>query len=391
MKKKNGHTLTRVFLTVTVALVATVTGLMLVDYFLLDGERPPEVNAGALMVTATSAPTPADIPAGSVSAAITPDTMPVVDITPFAPVYNEPPPVLLATPAPALHTSGEADYAFYWFTDTQHYTDEYPETLRAMADWMHDNAERYNVKYTFFTGDAVHENNDEQWLRVDAAMQKIRRAVPLFALAGNHDVGTGNPNYTNFKAYLGPDAFKDDPYIQGWYNSGGGRCDTFEVDGTKYLFIGLGWKQGTSAGINWANKMLKKYNDHHAIFMTHDYLDSEGLLSDTGQKLYEQIVKPNSNVFMVLCGHRYNSIMLTTDINDTGDRSNYRTVYNIMMNYQALEDGGGGFLTLIRVYKRDKLITFDTYSPTLDQWYYYDPARNINKEKLTLPVTIFDE
>lgn len=332
----------------------------------------PQATLGIERVTPSAAPLPSLMPLPSVQPVVIPNSTPV----------PMPPPK-------AQEAGGEPDYSFYWFTDPQYYTSKYPETLQSMIAWMRDNAAAYNVKYAFLTGDLVNDNTSSQWEFVDTALRQLESAVPLFTIAGNHDVGTSSPDYTNYNKYFGPSRYGSNPNIVGWYDGAKGRCDSVEIDGTKYLFAGLGWKSGTG-GINWLNKQLEKYADHHAILFFHDYMNSEGLLSDTGQELYEKVVKPNPNVFMVLCGHRYNCALLTTDIHDNGDRLNYRRVYNILMNYQAFDNGGDGFLALIRVYKKDRIITFDTYSPKLNKWYQFDPARNINREQLTLPVTIFD-
>lgn len=295
-----------------------------------------------------------------------------------------PPPVLLSTPAPG--DLGPPDYSFYWFSDTQHYSEKYPETFHAMTEWMRDNAALYNVKYAFFTGDFVDSNTDSQWTVADAAMKKLEEVVPVFAIAGNHDVGTSAVNYANFKKFFGPDRYAENTHIQAWFDGGRGRCDTIEIEGTKYLFAGLGWGGGSS-GISWLNTQLAKYPDHKAILFFHDYMNSEGLLSSDGEKLYEKVVKTNKNVFMVLCGHRYNCTLMTTDIHDNGARESYRRVYNILMNYQAFgQEGGDGYLTLIRVYRRQGLMAFDTYSPVKNSWYFFDPVQNINREHFVLPV-----
>lgn len=301
------------------------------------------------------------------------------------PSIPSPPPASAHAPAP----NTAADYAFYWFTDAQYYSASYPETFYAMTAWMRDHAEEYNVKYAFFTGDIINTNSSNQWGVAREAMRQLEEAVPVFTIAGNHDVGASNPDYTNFNTYFGSAHYTNNTNIAEWYEGGKGRCDSVELDGTKYLFLGVGWGTG-SDGIRWMNTQLSNHPDHKAILLLHDYMDSDGLLLESGRLIYEKVVTPHPNVFMVLCGHRYNCALLTTDINDNGDHNNYRRVYNIMMNYQMQENGGDGFLTLIRVLKKEKLILMDTYSPTLNQWYHNDPARNINTEQLALPVTIFD-
>lgn len=297
----------------------------------------------------------------------------------------------LRTPEPIPRVeAAKPDYSFFYFTDTQHYSKDHPDTFIAMTAWMRDHIETYDVRYAFFTGDFVQDRKDDaQWTIADQAVRQLEGSVPLFAIAGNHDVGSSSPNYGQYLKYFPASRFAGNTNIVSWFENGKGRCDAVNIDGTDYLFVGLGWGSGNS-GIDWMNKQLAAYPNHKAILLFHDYMGTDGLLSGTGEQLYSKVVKKNKNVFMVLCGHRYNCAMLTTDIDDDGDHLTDRTVYHIMMNYQAFDNGGDGYLTLIRVYKKDRIITFDTYSPTLDKWYHFAPARSVNKEHLVLPVAIFD-
>ncbi|MDL2259027.1 metallophosphoesterase [Eubacteriales bacterium OttesenSCG-928-K08] len=307
-------------------------------------------------------------------------------------VPQSPSPTPAPTPTPRRlfpQTEQEPDYSFIWFTDTQHYSKNYPETFYAMTEWIKDNIKTYNIKYVFFTGDFISTYNDEaQWAVADKAVKTLDGEIDYFAIAGNHDVHTSDPNFATYLDYFGKARFKKNKNVVNWLADGVGRADAIEIGGTKYLFIGFGYS-AEAKGIPWMNEQLKKYSDHNAILLLHDYMTTDGLLSSTGKKVYEQVVVPNPNVFMVLCGHRYNCILLTTEIDDVGDKMSYRPVYNIMMNYQSFENGGDGYLTLIQVYQNDGIITMDTYSPTLNQWYRVDPARSINKEHLVLPVSIF--
>lgn len=302
----------------------------------------------------------------------------------------------VATPLPGVPqppdvVAAKPDYSFYWFTDTQYYSATYPDTFHGMTEWMRDNIETYNVKYVFHTGDVVNRRGNETQLAVaDAAMRTIESELPVFVIAGNHDVGTDTQKYSAFTDHFGKDRYGDNPYTVGWYQDGVGRCDVMTIGDTKYVFLGLsfGAHQDEDA-IKWLNKRLKEYRDHHAILFFHDYMQSDGLLSATGRMLYEEVVEPNTNVFMVLCGHRYNSTVLVADVKDD-DWDNRRTVYQILMNFQNIDEGGQGYLALIRVYEAEKRIAFDTYSPVLGEWHQSDTERTFKKDGFSLPVDIFE-
>ncbi|MDL2217272.1 metallophosphoesterase [Christensenellaceae bacterium OttesenSCG-928-M15] len=336
-----------------------------------------------LVPEATVLPTPAAQTAPAIEKTPEPDVISVAKDMP-----------LIETPAPKTVTiAGEQekmpDYSFYYFTDTQHYSKKYPQTFYTMTEWMCDHIEEYNVQYAFFTGDFIHNRDDkDQWVVAKNAMAQLEEKLPVFAIAGNHDVGGEGPDYTTYSKHFGPEHYKNNGHIVDWFENGKGRADTFTIGDTKYLFAGIGWGAGDE-GIKWLSKILDEYKDHKAILFFHDYIKTEGVFSDTGSKHYKNLVKKHENVFMVLCGHRYNCMMFTTEHDDDGDNLTDRKVYHIMMNYQAFENGGDGYLAVIRVYEDDHMIMFDTYSPTLDKWYHFEDQSLLNKEKLRMPVKIF--
>lgn len=392
IRRRRKANASKTIFTVAILLAAGILTTIGVDYALnrrAGGQAAQNAGADTLIMEIVPTPVP-PLPTQAderetPAATATPPPIVIINSTPVPMPNSTPAP----TPAPMRHTGTEADYAFFWFTDTQYYSQKYPETFHAMTQWMKEQASDYNVKYAFLTGDIVNRNRASQWRVADAAIKTLEKAVPVFTIAGNHDVGTKDPDYTNYKEYFGPRRHQENPNIVEWYDGGVGRCDAITIDGTDFLFAGLGWSAG-SDGITWLNKTLARYPGHKAILFFHDYMESDGSLTETGQILYEEVVKTNKNVFMVLCGHRYNCTMLTTDIYENQNRNQYRRVYNILMNYQKVDKGGSGFLALIRIYKKDKIITFDTYSPVLDKWYCFD-ENGANGEKLTLPVTIFDD
>ena len=311
--------------------------------------------------------------------------------TPIPTPTPTPEPTPIPTPPLYPQTTSEPDYSFFWFTDTQHYAKKYPETFHKMTKWMAENIDTYNTKYVFFTGDVVHNFDDkEQWAVANEAMKQLDGVVPYTMIGGNHDVGKTTEDRDYYLSYFGKKRFSGNKNITSWMEDGMGRCDVFTINDTDYIVLGFSYGISISSGIRWMNQRLAEYPNHHAILLQHDYMTTDGQLSDAGKQVHAGVVVKNPNVFMVLCGHRYNCTLLVTSINDAGDYLSYRTVYNVMMNYQAFENGGDGYLAIIRVYENDKMFTIDTYSPTLDDWYRVDPARSVNKERLVLPVTIFD-
>ena len=81
-------------------------------------------------------------------------------------------------------------------------------------------------------------------------------------------------------------------------------------------------------------------------------------------EIFNRLVVPNDNVFMVLCGHKHD-VELNTKIIDN------RTVYEILSNYQSEPLGGSGYIRLLHFSIQDQLLYVKTYSPYLDDFNFH--------------------
>ena len=137
---------------------------------------------------------------------------------------------------------------------------------------------------------------------------------------------------------------------------------------TDYIFVYLGYEPGPES-IRWANQAFSKYSDRVGVLCVHEYLGSASELRDIGKVLHDQVVKTNPNVYMVLCGHRYNEDCVKTYFDDNKDGKADRTVYQCIANYQNIDDqGGSGYMRFIEIDEEKGTIRFYTYSPLLDQY-----------------------
>ena len=73
-------------------------------------------------------------------------------------------------------------------------------------------------------------------------------------------------------------------------------------------------------------KSFQKYPDRVGVLCLHDFITTEGTLSEAGQQLREQVVAKCPNVYLVLCGHRYGLYTLEDAFDDDGDGVKERTV-----------------------------------------------------------------
>ena len=271
------------------------------------------------------------------------------------------------------------DYTIAWMSDTQIYTELYPEYYESQVNWIRDAADEMNIRYVVHTGDIVNVTGLEyQWERADQFMSVLEQAqIPYGVLAGNHDVGAESDlnhdiDYTMYSKYFGEWRFKDRPYYGESYKDNRGHYDLVSAGGNDFIFLYMGW------GVNeedmaWMNGVLSQHPHRMAVIALHDYLLPSGNLSATGAKVYENVVAKNKNVIMVLSGHYTGSALRTDELDDNGDGTTDRVVYQMVSNYQGIEYGGLGYLKLLHVDSDSDQIWVNTYSPYLDDYNYYAP------------------
>lgn len=257
-------------------------------------------------------------------------------------------------------------YTIAWISDTQHYSSGSPDTFLTMTRYLKDNQEELYLGYVVHTGDIVADGTSErQWGNAKRAMVEID-AIPHGVLAGNHDVGS-KINYSNFSKNFGEEQFAKEPYYGGSMLDNRNHYDLLTLGDTEYVFVYLGYQPGSDS-IAWANNVFEGHADRVGVLCVHDYIDTDSSLRGMGKILREQVVKPNPNIYMVLCGHRYTEDCLIDEFDDDGDGSADRTVYQCIANYQNLDNGGNGYIRFIRVDEAKGTMQFYTYSPLLGKY-----------------------
>ena len=86
---------------------------------------------------------------------------------------------------------------------------------------------RMNIQYLFHDGDIIDdEPNIQEWEQADAAYKKLDVAkFPYGVLAGNHDVGHLNGDYSNYTQYFGENRYLSNPWYGGSYKNNRGHYD----------------------------------------------------------------------------------------------------------------------------------------------------------------------
>lgn len=323
-------------------------------------------------------------PAETAPAAATPE--PAAEVVAFSLATPTPSPVPSPTPSPTPRVA--ARYTFAWMTDPQYYTRKNNGVFEKMTAYLKENREKLNLQYIVFTGDFVHEREDEaQWQTADKAMQAIDD-IPNGVLAGNHDVGTdpAEYDYARFCSYFGESRYAGRPWYGASFRDNRGHYDLISVGKTDYIFVYLGF-QVEEDGIRFAKEAFDAHPDRVGILCVHDYFDTDLTLLDTGKRLLEAVVTPCRNVYLVLCGHRYASACIPVTFDDDGDGVAERSVCQMIANYQAIGDkksgpltGGDGYMRFFDIDEAAGTIGYYSYSPYLDDYTYFDEPKHLREK-----------
>lgn len=275
-----------------------------------------------------------------------------------------------------------------WVTDTQYYTQQ-PDyasdgTYEKIMEWAKEQYEAHKISYVTHTGDLVETvGNESQWKIADAAHDILDEAgIPNGVASGNHDVGTvDNLRYDLYWKYFGEDRYQDNFWYGGSMENNKNSYTLFTVGDKDFiaLYLGMG-EENTPETIAWANSVLQQYSHRNAIVNLHQYNNPNGsYTTDRAPDVFEQIVAPNDNVVLVLCGHDPGA---SCNVKQVPGKD--RTVIELMSDYQDYNRGGDGFIRLL-TFEDGKLYNH-TYSPVTEGEYPF----GTEKDEFTLDLTLQD-
>ncbi|SFE19628.1 Fibronectin type III domain-containing protein [Paenibacillus catalpae] len=281
------------------------------------------------------------------------------------------------------------DFSFAWMSDTQYYSESYPNIYENIVDWIADNKEKNKIKYVIHTGDIVDEADKEiQWQRADKDMKVLEDAnIPYGVLAGNHDVDHQLGAYDYYWNYFGADRFEDQPTYGGTLDNNRGHYDLISSNGNDFIMVYMGWGIRDS-DIDWMNEVLAKYPNRKAILNFHEFLLVSGNRAPIADKIFEEVVQKNKNVFAVLSGHYHDSKLLVSEIDDNGDGTPDRKVYQMLSDYQGGPEGGQGYIKLLQFDIANDKMYVKTYSPYMDDYNFYDPNDPTKQEEFAIDIDL---
>lgn len=284
------------------------------------------------------------------------------------------------TPDPAM-----APVTYAWISDTQGYASSFPDTFYAMTQWIVDHKAEWNIQYVLHTGDVVNDmRREKEWNVATRAMDVFVGELPVFAIAGNHDIRGVMHDYSAFTSLMERQNCASYPTFGGEEAGGRRRYDLVTIGHDPFLLIGVGYSL-TPKDVKWLDDTLSRYADRTAIVLTHHYLAIEKVPMEQDAELMRGVIARHPNVRYVLCGHMHALQRETEYFDDNGDGTPERGVQAIMADYQGFDHGGEGYIVLLTFDPEQREIRVTSYSPVHDDYNYYGDA---SRETYTLPLDV---
>lgn len=269
------------------------------------------------------------------------------------------------------------DFTLVAIPDTQHYVDSsFFQTFTTQTQWVVANTTALNIAFVTHLGDIV-QNIDsvkQEWDRADTSLKVLDDAGIQYNVSpGNHDISAaGVANF--YDQYFPVSRFLPQPSFAGWLGKEPGETnrenkdnyELFSVGSLDFLVVHLEMDLPDYA-VAWADKILKRYPNRRAILSTHIYLNASGVRptsplfrsnGTSAEQVWQQLIRPNCNVFMVVNGH-YQGEARRTDLNNCG-----QPVHQVVQDYQDGPNGGDGWLRYFTFKPAENKIYAHTFSPT---------------------------
>lgn len=294
-------------------------------------------------------------------------------------------------PIPVAVDASAGEFCLIVVPDTQRYARYFPNIFLTQFQWIRDSVGPLNVKYVIHVGDVVDDDTEAEWRVADDAFSLIDGVVPYLVVPGNHDIDQvaehapdsetprpRNRSTTRFNALFSPKRFEG----RTWYGGhrgvqGDNSFGYFTGGGQRFMVLGLEFGPSDET-LAWAGKIADIHDEtDQIILVTHCYLlGSDKRVSpgddfnphtkfgpawNDGEDIWQKLVRKSKSIGMVLSGHVCDdgAGMLISN-NDNG-----RPVLQMVANYQFLEQGGQGWLRILKFEPKQKRLEVYTYSPLL--------------------------
>lgn len=286
-----------------------------------------------------------------------------------------------------LWTGADSDTQFTIaaIPDTQYEVHSWSDTRFAnRTQWLIDNKANLDLRYVTSSGDVTDWGwtDRQQFDIANAALSKLDGAnIPWLAVPGNHDsaavcagggacagqdASVGLRNTSVFNQYFPTTRVKG---LQGTYEAGkvDNAYTAFRAGGVNWLVLNLElWPR--AGAVAWADKVIKANPKANVIINTHDYLLPNGSItgwnggygSQTTSYIFDNLVRPNANVKLVLSGHEW----------DAGQSESWTDAGTKVGNYmQTYHSSSTNPVRLLTIDTANGSVTSRSYAPYTNQTY----------------------
>jgi hypothetical protein len=282
--------------------------------------------------------------------------------------------------------------------DTQYYTSSYPEMIYKQMEWIVENKNPLNIQYVIHLGDITNNNKEYAWEVADKSFKILEnKGIPYSIVYGDNDMKNPGKNYYDgirhteyLHKYFPVSRFEKQST---WWS--GGFYDPSVIDNYYCLFNYKDYKflimnlelAPRSSVLKWADTIIAQNASRKVILVTHDYLDRNGnrlndlksfaldgrdkegkLKGNNAEAVFKKLVVKNSNIILVLCGHKEGEFQKEVKIKKSEGSEKSRKVFEILSDFQderikgTDEKSGKGLLRVLKFYPEKNEIAISTTS-----------------------------
>ena len=279
-------------------------------------------------------------------------------------------------------------YSFAVVGDTQIVTEQFPDKLADIYDFILEKKDDFKIEYVFGLGDITNSNTSKEWDVAKSNISKLDGVIPHSLVRGNHD-GSALFNQTfSYDAYT--------KQFDGHYGSYENTYRLINVCGTDYLLFTLDYG-ASDAVLKWAEKIIEDHPEHRVIITTHAYLFRDGTTLDAGDvcppattggynngdHIWDKLISKHENIFLVLSGHDpCDNIVVTKTVGEKGN-----TVTQMLIDPQGVDaaQGATGLVALLYFSNDGKSVTVEYYSTVRDEYFKTSNQFTISIEDFKAP------
>lgn len=273
-------------------------------------------------------------------------------------------------------------YSFAAIGDTQNITEDEPEKLSIIYDWLLANKESKKIAHVFGLGDITDMNTETEWKTAKSAISKLNGQIPYSLVRGNHDITYMYNKTFNNKTYTSQfGGFYDESKIENSWK-------TMTLGNTDYLFITLDYGACDEV-LSWASRIIEAFSTHKVIITTHAYMYTDGttigegdevipsdatdtnyaptLKYNDGDAIWDKLISKHGNIFLVMSGHVSCNNLVTTQ--RKGIHGN--TVTEMLIDPQEIDKrlGATGMVAMLYFSEDGNFIDVEYYSTVKEGFY----------------------